>query len=133
MSDIAPVRESLARWAGEEPACPLLVLFGSETTGRTWSESDLDLALLCDPLPSPRGRLRMIGQLQERCGDRRADVVFLCPDTDPVLRFEVFRAGELLYEASPGRFVEERVRAMMLFYDARQFRRALEKRIEAEL
>lgn len=132
MSDIAPVRESLARWAREEPACHLVVLFGSETAGRTWSESDLDLALVCDPLPSPRDRLRMIGQLQERCGGRRADVVFLHPDTDPVLRFEVFRAGEPLYEASPGRFVEERVRAMMLFYDARQFRRALEERIEAE-
>lgn len=28
MSDIAPVPESLARWAGEEPAFRLLVLYG---------------------------------------------------------------------------------------------------------
>lgn len=131
MADTTALRESLARWAREEPTCRLLVLFGSEISDRTWSESDLDLAVACDPPPAAPDRLRMIGQLQERCGNRRADVVFLEPGTDPVLRFEVFRRGESLYEATSGRFVEERVRALMLYEDALPFRRALVERMEA--
>lgn len=128
-SDDTDLRDALAGWAEEEPACRLLVVFGSEATGDTWTESDVDVAVACDPVPSPRERLRMIGELEERCGGRRADVVFLGPGTDPVLRHEVFRGGELLYEAEPGLFVEESVRALMLHEDALPFRRALVERM----
>lgn len=131
MAEESELRQALARWAESEPACRLLVLFGSEAADRTWAESDLDLALACDPLPDPGKRLGIIGELQDRCGDRRVDLVFLRPETDPVLRFEVFRRGELLYEAEPGLFVGERVRALMLYQDALPFRRALVERMEA--
>jgi predicted nucleotidyltransferase len=130
-SDDSDLRDALAGWAEEEPACRLLVLFGSEATGGTWAESDVDVAVACDPVPSPRERLRMIGELEDRCGGRRADVVFLGPETDPVLRHEVFRDGEPLYEAGPGLFVEQRVRAVMLHQDALPFRRALVERMGA--
>lgn len=129
MSEMARVRQALTRWARRESGCRLLVLFGSETTGRAWSESDVDLAVSFDPLPSPEERLRTIGELQDCCGGRPVDVVFLRPETDPVLRFQVFRQGEPLYEAEPGLFVEERVRAVMLYHDALPFRRALVERL----
>lgn len=119
------VRASLARWGEETPACRLLVLFGSAATGRTWSGSDVDVALWLDPVPPPSERLHVIGQIQDRCGPRRADVVFLRPGTDPVLHFEIFRDGRPLYEAEPGLFTEERVRAVKLYQDALPFRRAL--------
>lgn len=131
MSEIDRARRSLARWAAREPACRLLVLHGSEAGGHTWPESDVDLAIACDPMPSPEERLRIIGALQDRCGGRRADVTFLRPGTDPVLRFEVFKRGVPLYEAEPGLFVEERVRAVMLHQDAIPFRRALVERMRA--
>lgn len=128
-SDDPGLRDALAGWAEGEPACRLLVLFGSEARGGTWAESDVDVAVACDPSPSPGERLRMIGELEDRCGRRRADVVFLAPDTDPVLRHEVFRDGQPLYEAEPGLFVEESVRALMLHEDALPFRRALVERM----
>lgn len=124
-------RTALQAWARDEPRCRLLVLFGSEATGDARPASDVDLAVRLDPVPPPEERLRIIGELQDRCGARRADVAFLRPETDPVLRFEVFRDGEPVWEAEPGLFVEERVRAVMLYHDALPFRRALVERVGA--
>lgn len=121
--------DALERWASEEPGCRLLVLFGSAATGRDAERSDMDLALAFDGLPGPERRLEVVGELQDRCGSRHADVVFLRPETDPVLRFEIFRDGKPLYERRPGLFVEERVRAVMLYQDALPFRRALRHRL----
>ena len=56
---------------------------------------------------------------------RRIDVVFLRPDLDPVLRFEIFRSGRLLHEAEEGLMVRERVRALKEYQDALPFRRLL--------
>lgn len=125
MPEPTDVRGELARWGESTPACRLVVLFGSAATGRTWSGSDVDVALCLDPVPPPTERLRIIGEIQDRSGPRRADVVFLRPETDPVLRFEIFRDGLPLYEAEPGLFTRERVRAVKLYQDALPFRRAL--------
>lgn len=131
MSDVTDIQRGLVRWARGEPRSRLVVLFGSEASGRTWPGSDVDVAVWFDPLPPPLERVRIIGRVQDRCGARRADVVFLGLDTDPVLRFEIFKRGELLYEADPGLFDEERVRAVMLYQDASPFRRALVERMKA--
>ena len=125
------LRDSLERWA-ERMGCGLLVLFGSEALGRAGRGSDLDLAISFDPLPTAEERLRIVGEIQDLCVPRSADVVFLRPETDPVLRFEIFRNGKTLYERERGLFVEERVRALMLYEDALPFRRALRRRLAAE-
>lgn len=119
-------RRGLTSWA-ERSACSLLVLFGSAARGTTRLPEDMDLAIAFRELPDPRRRLAMIGELQDLCSPARVDVVFLHRDTDPVLRFEVFRGGEALYEARPGVFADETVRALGLYEDARPFRRALER------
>lgn len=120
-------RAALADWA-RAAGCRLMVLFGSAAgePERAARARDLDLALWFRPLPPPERRLAIIGELQDLVGPRRVDVVFLTPDTDPVLRFEVFRSGRPLYEARAGLFVEEVVRALALYEDALPFRRALE-------
>ena len=125
------LRGSLARWA-ERMGCGLLLIFGSEALGRARRGSDLDLAISFDPLPTAEERLRIVGEIQDLCAARNADVVFLHPETDPVLRFEIFRDGEVLYECERGLFVEERVRALMLYEDALPFRRALRERLATQ-
>lgn len=109
----------------------MCVLFGSTATGAGAVEGDVDLAVWFEPLPEPRRRLAMIGELQELCGSRPVDVVFLHRDTDPVLRFEVFRTGRPLHEDRAGRFVDETVRALALYEDALPFRRALRRVVRA--
>ena len=111
--------------------CGLLVLFGSEALGRAGRGSDLDLAISFDPLPTAEERLRIVGEIQDLCAPRSADVVFLRPETDPVLRFEIFRNGEILYERERGLFVEACVRALIVYEDALPFRRALRRRLAA--
>lgn len=122
--------EALRRWAADA-GCRLCVLFGSSAAGTGVVEGDVDLAVWFDPLPEPRRRLAMIGELQDLCGPRRADVVFLHRDTDPVLRFEVFRTGRPLHEERPGLFVDETVRALALYEDSLPFRRALRRMVRA--
>lgn len=87
----------VACWAGENPGCRLVVLFGSEPKGRAREGRDLDLAVLFDPLPAPEDCLRIIGELEDLAAPRVADVVFLRPEIDPVLCLEIFRDGECLY------------------------------------
>lgn len=122
------VREAIEKWA-EESGCRLCVLFGSRARAGPPVERDVDLALWFEKLPDPARRLRIIGELQDACGSDGADVVFLHERTDPVLRFEVFRGGEPLYEDRRGLFIDEKVRALMLYDDALPFRRALRSRL----
>jgi predicted nucleotidyltransferase len=119
-------REALAAW-GRAVDCRLLVVFGSAATPGTKRVGDIDLALSFPELPSPERRLAMVGELQDLCGGRRVDLVFLRTETDPVLRFEVFRGGQPIYESGPGIFIDETVRAIAFYDDALPFRRALQE------
>jgi predicted nucleotidyltransferase len=122
------MKARLAEWASAR-GCRLLVHFGSSASGDSASARDVDLALDLPELPDPRRRLRIIGELQDICPNRPVDVVFLGLETDPVLRFEIFRTGRPIHESCPGLFVEETVRAIALYEDALPFRRALRKRL----
>lgn len=84
-----------------------------------------------EPLPGPERRLRLLGELQDIGGGWPVDLVLLHRETDPVLRFEVFRSGVPLYEARPGLFVTEAVRAVALHEDALPFRRLLRQTVSA--
>lgn len=119
----------IAAWA-ERAGCLLCVLFGSRANGGPVVRGDVDLALRFEELMDPPRRLRIIGELQDACGPHEVDVVFLHGNTDPVLRFEIFRTGRPLHEARPGLFIEETVRALMLYEDALPFRRALRARLQ---
>jgi predicted nucleotidyltransferase len=116
--------EALAAWARAAGA-RLLILFGSEAGGERGFASDLDLAVEFFRMPPPDRRLAIIGELQVLAEPRLADVVFLHRDLDPVLRFEIFREGRVLFEAEPGLMVQERVRAFREYSDALPFRRLL--------
>ena len=76
-------------------------------------------------VPPPDERLEVIRELQALVDPLRVDVVFLRRDLDPVLRFEIFRSGQPLYEAEEGLMVRERVRALREYQDALPFRRLL--------
>lgn len=119
------MKAALAQWS-RASGCRLAVLFGSDGTNDGGSQaSDVDIALSFSELPRPERRLNMIGELVDICGGQRVDVVFLRPETNPILRFEIFRGGVPLHESRPGIFVVEAVRALIAYEDALPFRRAL--------
>lgn len=146
----APLEQRLGAWA-EASGSRLCVLFGSlagagaanagasganagaEAAGpSTSARSDIDIAIQFQELPRPDRRLELIGEAQDACGAAMADVVFLHLRTDPVLRFEIFRSGVPVYEAEEGMFIDEKVRALMLYEDALPFRRMLRERLRED-
>jgi predicted nucleotidyltransferase len=120
--------EPLGAWAGSAGA-RLLVLFGSGAGGESCSAGDLDLAVEFSQMPPPDRRLAIIGELQALAEPRLADVVFLHRDLDPVLRFEIFRGGRVIFESEPGLMVQERVRAFREYADALPFRRLVREHL----
>lgn len=125
------MEEELANLAASA-GCRLAILFGSAAAGQERAR-DVDVALAFDEMPEPARRLELIGEIQEITHPRPADVVFVHRDTSPVLRFEVFRQGRPIFEAEPGLFVAGAVRALALYEDARPFRDALVRQLEAEV
>lgn len=116
------LREALRLWAARS-GCRLCVLFGSRAREGPRVKGDVDVAVSLSPMPPPRRRLAMIGELQQVTGRDDVDLVFLHEGTDPVLRFEIFRTGELVFERRAGLFIDEKVRALMLYEDSLPFRR----------
>lgn len=125
MEGSIPQRASLRAWARERQA-RLLVVFGSAAAPEGQGPpSDLDIAVEFSEVPPPDQRLEVVRELQALVDPLRVDVVFLRRDLDPVLRFEIFRSGQPLYEAQEGLMVRERVRALKEYQDALPFRRLL--------
>ena len=122
------IPEVLREWA-DRSGCRLCVLFGSSATGAQSVKGDVDLAVDFEPLPDADRRLRIVGELDRLVAPRSVDVVFLHPGTDPVLRFEIFKGGGAIFERTPGTFIRERVRALMLYEDALPFRKARRERL----
>ncbi|MCS6883453.1 MAG: nucleotidyltransferase domain-containing protein [Oscillochloridaceae bacterium] len=121
---IAPERlAALRAWCAQR-GIVVAALFGSRATGRASEQSDYDLALT--PAPPPAERLDWQAEL-EAILDRDVDLVFLSPETDPVLGWEIARNGRLLYEARPGDWAAWRARLWHAYNDALPFRRALEE------
>ncbi len=125
MEGSIPHHASLCAWARERKA-HLLVVFGSAATPEGQGPPrDMDIAVEFSEVPPPDERLEVIRELQALVDPLRVDVVFLRRDLDPVLRFEIFRSGQPLYEAEEGLMVRERVRALREYQDALPFRRLL--------
>jgi predicted nucleotidyltransferase len=106
----------------------LCILFGSQATGKTHANSDVDIALFSATNSNLRQHLlSLIGEAEDLFGDP-IDLVIIEENTDPVLRLEVFQHGRPLYESRRGLFVEQHIMAIKIFDDTeplRQWRRRM--------
>lgn len=93
----------------------LFVIFGSLIHGRPYKASDVDIALLFDKKISPPDKLQIIYELIEIFEDKKIDIVYLGSHTDPLLLYEIFLKGKAIYEASPGIFEDQKLRAWKLY------------------
>jgi len=95
----------------------LCILFGSQATGKTHRNSDVDIALFSETNPDlSRHLLRFIGEAEDLFGNL-IDVVVIDMESDPELLLEIFQHGRLLYESQPGLFIEHRIYAIRIFED----------------
>lgn len=124
--DSAPVRQRMARIA-KRYGLDLIVLFGSERTGRTSARSDVDVAVLWTSRPRPSGHkpwrptlLRegaLVNDLSDVLGVGDNLDLAVLNDASPLLLWEVARNGKLLHEVAPGRFHEFWLYALHMWRD----------------
>ena len=106
----------------------LAYLFGSQATGRTHAESDVDIAVLLDTSLTAderfAERLTLLGALSHLFGTDNVDVVVL-NEASPLLAYEVLRHGVLLYCSDENTRVEFQVRALCAYEDTAPLRHLL--------
>lgn len=86
--------ERLAALLSRYPEIKMAILFGSQTTGHSRSDSDIDLALLTDTPLTSDFRLRLIEIIGSEFG-RPVDIVDLYHAAEPILG-QVFKGVRLL-------------------------------------
>jgi predicted nucleotidyltransferase len=97
----------------------LAILFGSRATERTHSKSDIDLAILIEKVEPDK--LQLIYELADILNGE-IDLVILTNDTDPILLYEIFSTGKILYEKRDGLFIEQYLRAWHIWQDTEKIR-----------
>lgn len=102
------------------PEIRFAVVFGSAATGQRHGRSDLDLALMGDNLLDLLALTNEVIRLIHR---NEVDVVDL-RRASPMLAIEVVRHGRLLYERTPGLYVEFCVLAYRRYADTAKLRDA---------
>jgi len=124
LSDIV---KPLQHWCQQSPV-NLCVLFGSQATGRARPGSDVDIALWPIEEPSPQLKLCWLGQLQSRL-NKEVSLVFVLPGLDPVLGIEIYRHGQLVYQAKPELWFHHRLQLWHRYNDSLPFLRLARQRL----
>ena len=73
-------------------------LFGSFAQDTQRSDSDIDVAIYCDVIPSEMGQLDLAAHLMNITG-RKVDLVVL-NQAPPLLKFQVIKKGKILFDRS---------------------------------
>lgn len=106
----------------------LAYLFGSQATGQTHADSDVDIAvLLNDGLTGDERfaeRLSLIGALSQVFRTDHVDVVIL-NEASPLLAYEALRYGVLLYCVEEDARIEFQVRTLRVYEDTAPLRHLL--------
>ena len=99
----------------------LLILFGSSASGTTHLRSDVDLAVQ-PAFGTQLSKLHLIEELGIILDGYQIDLTVISTDTDPLLLFEIFSDGSVLYERTIGLFENRRLKAWHLYLDTRPLR-----------
>lgn len=99
----------------------LLIVFGSQASGKIHPASDIDVAIKFRQ-EAEISKLKLIYKLNDLFSGKNIDLVIFGADTDPLLLYEIFFNGRLLYEKYPDLFDKERLRAWKLYIDTEKLR-----------
>ncbi len=106
----------------------LVILFGSRAKGTSRPGSDTDIAVLRrQGIVPPEKVLELTYRLGRALDMPNPELVDL-RRASPLLKYEVARSGQALYEAEPGLFQRFHVLAWKLYQDDRIRRRGLDRR-----
>ena len=103
----------------------LVVLFGSQATGRTHVKSDIDIAVLAT------GRFDTSKLMSEFDGIFKRDDIEIVDmgEASPTMGYVLTRDGMLLYEESTGAFMKWKFRAIRTWIDTSWLRALRDKKL----
>jgi len=108
-------------------AKPIVITFGSQTTGLATASSDFDFGVFADKPLTLTERTHLAGRLAKkfRLNEDKIDLVDLTT-ASPILKFEVAKVGKLVI-GEQFDFIRYKVRAFKEYQDTAKFRRLREK------
>lgn len=101
----------------------LLIVFGSSVIGGKHSKSDLDIALIPSDFSRFYDKLELLHELGAIYPDDEIDLVLVSVTTHPLVLFEIFTKGRVVYEVQPDSWANHYLRAWHLYLDTEQIRR----------
>ena len=119
---VEQLMDSVRTWCQERPI-KLCVLFGSQATGQTHADSDVDVAIWSLEPPSAQMKLDWLHSL-ERLLDKPVSLVLVTADLDPVLGFEMVKNGRLIHEQTANLWSHHRAQLWHAYVDSWPFRQA---------
>ncbi len=109
----------------EQYELTLVVLFGSQATGRTHVKSDVDIAVLSK---KKLNLAKLMLEFSEVFQRDDVEVVNL-GGASPTLMYVVVRDGQLLYENEPGVFLQWKLYAIWVWRDTAWLRQLRNKKL----
>ena len=97
----------------------LLILFGSQATGKTHPHSDADIAFLSERRLSPRETAEFAFSLSQELRTPSVDPIDL-RDAPPLLLRNIAGASRLLYEREPQLFARFNIYALKRYMEAQR-------------
>jgi predicted nucleotidyltransferase len=108
----------------------LVVVFGSQATGRTHKGSDMDIAVLGREPVRFDERAKIASELDSVFGRRDVEVADIDPNSaSPTLMYAVVRDGKLLYEAEEGGFMRWKLYAIKMWMETAWLRELRDKKL----
>lgn len=100
----------------------LIVLFGSYAEGKVREDSDIDIGIYLEDKISVKEETNLIEDMVHAFKRDNIDLVIL-NTASPVLRFEVVRNGKLLFERTPGDFLQFKLLSMKRYWEYPRFQK----------
>ncbi|MEX2600430.1 MAG: nucleotidyltransferase domain-containing protein [Balneolaceae bacterium] len=123
------IESILSAYAEEHPEIAAIYLFGSQASGRAHPESDVDVAILYSGIVNPDFHQTL--EVQDELISllrQEVDIVIL-NSADPVIRMQVLRKGEKVFERDRKAVNRLFVRTMNEYDDLKRVRAIIEKNI----
>lgn len=106
----------------------LVVLFGSQATGRVHAESDVDIAVIGNNSIEYNTKIRLMTDFSDVLRREDVEVVDLA-SASPTLMYVVVRDGALLYEKEESYFLKWKLYAIKIWMETAWLRRLRDKRL----
>ena len=100
----------------------LIVLFGSYADGKVRDDSDIDIGIYLEDKIGVKEETNLIEDMVHAFKRDNIDLVIL-NTASPVLRFEVVRNGKLLFERTPGDFLQFKLLSMKRYWEYPRFQK----------